>query len=103
MDTNLKTLAVREFCKERGFTQAAPKVRVNQNGYPFVTFINPSKPKDEQAENVYFSKAASQLVAEGDVVTKDMLNNYQVGFTTNGEGEERIKLISNSERVELDW
>lgn len=99
MDTNLKVQAVKDFCKERGFVQAAPKVRKNSNGYPFVTLIN----SKNEAENVYFSKTASSLVEEGDAVTTAMLAQYQIGFTRNEAGEERIKLISNSERVELSW
>ena len=93
----MKVLSIKEFVAEKGFTQLAPTVRTNTNGYPFLTFINAKN----EAENVYFSRKAAQAINAGTPVTKDMLATYQIGFTTNEAGEERIKLISNSARVEL--
>ena len=40
-------------------------------------------------------------VGAGQPVTKEMLSVYQIGITTNAAGEERIKLISNSDRVDV--
>ena len=101
METVIKapivSMTIKEFAGQKGFTQLAPAVRVNTNGYPFLTFID----KDNKAENIYFSKKAAQGVAAGQVVTKDFLACYQIGVTKNEAGEERIKLISNSERVNL--
>lgn len=90
-------MSVNEFAKSKGFVQIASSVRKNTNGYPFVTFIN----KENVAENVYFSKRASGAVTENAPVTKDMLKALQVALVKNEAGEERIKLISNSERLEL--
>lgn len=94
----LRTMSVKEFATERSFKSIVPTVRANENGYPYITFID----KDNKAENIYFSRAAAQAVPAGTVVDKAMLEKYQIGFTTNGEGEERVKLISNSTRIDLD-
>lgn len=91
--------SVKAFCIAQGFKQVTPKVRVNQNGYPFVTFIK----SNNEAENIYFSKKAAETVALDTPVSPAMLMQYQIAVTKNAEGEDRVKLISNSERVELNW
>lgn len=88
---------IKEFCSNKGFVQLGKSVRTNTNGYPFITFID----KDNKAENVYFSKSASQSVGAGQLVTKDLLSTLQVATTQNAEGQVRIKLISNSERLDI--
>lgn len=93
----LVAMTIKEFVAKKGFTQIVPVVRVNENGYPYITFIDSTN----KAENIYFSKAASQAVGAGTPVDKTMLGVYQIGMTTNAAGEERIKLISNSDRVDL--
>ena len=95
--TELKVESIKDFAKSKGFMQLAPAVRINTNGYPFITFID----SNNVAENIYFSKSAAEQVAEGTPVDKSLLARHQIGITTNAEGEERIKLISNSERVDL--
>lgn len=102
METNAKkpllTESIKDFVTKRLFNSIVPVVRENENKYPYITFID----KDNKAENVYFSKSASKHVAAGQPVTKEMLAAHQVGYTTNEAGEERIKLISNSERVAIE-
>ena len=88
---------IKEFVTFKGFKQLSPKVRTNTNGYPFITFIDATN----KAENVYFSKSASKLVSDDLVITKELLSTLSIGYTTNEKGEARIKLISNSERLEL--
>lgn len=95
--SDLVVMTIKEYCESKGFKQIVPAVRVNTNGYPFITFID----GNNEAENVYFSKAAANAVNAGTPVTKDMLKIYQIGVTTNAEGEERVKLITNSDRVDL--
>lgn len=95
--TELKAMPILDFAKSKGFVNIVPRVRINTNGYPYVTFIDSAN----QAENIYFSKASAEQVAEGTPVDKGLLARHQIGITTNAEGEERIKLISNSERVDL--
>lgn len=95
--TPIKVQTIKEFAKEKAFTQLAPSIRVNTNGYPFITFINAKN----EAENVYFSKKAAVGVSAGQVLTPELLKGYQIGYTSNEAGEERVKLISNSERVNI--
>lgn len=95
--SNLKVLTLKEFAAKKAFVQIVPVVRVNTSGYPYVTFVDAKN----VAENIYFSKAASKAVAAGTPVDKAMLTVYQIGITTNAAGEERIKLITNSERVDI--
>ena len=89
---------IKEFAVQKGFTTVAPSVRVNTNGYPFITFIDDKN----VAENVYFSKAAAAKVDAGQVVDKALMSQHQIALTRNEAGEERVKLISNSERIALD-
>ncbi len=92
-------LTVKEWCAQQKMTQFYPKVRVNTNKYPYVTFFN----EGNIAENIYFSKNAASVYPEGAEITLDMLKQLQIGVVTNENGEQRTKLISNSERVELVW
>ena len=89
---------VLEFAKAKGFMQTASSVRINVNGYPFVTFID----AQNIAENIYFSKDASTKVKAGDIVDKAMLTEHQIAEVANEAGEIRHKLIGNSDRVSLE-
>lgn len=93
----MKVLSIKSFCQEKGFVSLASVVRENTNRYPFVTFIN----EDNKAENIYFSKNASVHVTAGTPVTAELLKAHQIAYVTNEAGEERIKLVSNSERVSI--
>ena len=93
----LVVLSVKDFAAKHKFIQMAPAVRVNENGYPFITFID----IDNKAENVYFSKAAAEAVTGGTVIDKALMAKHQIAITKNQAGEERIKLISNSGRVNI--
>lgn len=95
--TELKTTSIKDFAKSKGFVNIVPRVRINDNGYPYVTFLD----IDNKAENIYFSRKAAEQVAEGTPVDASLLSKHQIGFPKNADGEERIKLISNSERVDL--
>lgn len=101
METGAKApilaMPIKQFAQEKDFKQIVPTVRANTNKYPYLTFID----SKNVAENVYFSKNGAKLVKEGDTVTKDMLAMFQVAETENEAGEKRMKLISNSERIEL--
>lgn len=93
----MKVSTIKDYCKSKGFKQIAPTVRVNTNGYPFITFIDAIN----VAENIYFSRNAANDNPAGKTVTKDMLTTYQIGIIENANKEVRIKLISNSDRLEL--
>lgn len=94
---DLSTFTIKEFCAKQGFVQISPAVRTNVNGYPYLTFIK----GDNTAENIYFSRKAAAALGAGVPVTKDMLKVYQIGITKNEQGEDRVKLISNSERIDI--
>jgi hypothetical protein len=92
---NVKSIA--KFAEDRSMVSIAPKVRMNTNGYPFITFID----SDNKAENIYFSKAGAETVEEGQEITAELLKSLQVAEVENADGEMRLKLITNSERVSL--
>jgi hypothetical protein len=93
----MQVLSIPEFIAQHNFVQVCHTVRENTNSYPFVTFIN----KDNQAENVYFSKAAAQDVTAGTPIVKGFFAGYSIAYVQNDANEQRIKIISNSERLEL--
>jgi adenylylsulfate kinase-like enzyme len=97
VESTLKTSTVAELFSSKGIISIVPRIRENSNQYPYVTLIN----GDNEAENVYFSKEASKLVAAGEPILKGFFDKYQVGYVTNELGEERIKFISNSARVSI--
>ena len=96
--TTLKTSTVAELFSNKSIVSIVPTIRENANKYPYVTVIN----KDNVAENIYFSKEASKLLAQGEPINKGFFGRYQVGYTTNQAGEERVKFISNSARVSVE-
>lgn len=92
----LRTISMQEFAASKGFTQVVPTVRANANGYPYLTFLN----ENNEAENVYFSKASAESIEPNEDIGPK-LKTFQIGFTKNEAGEERIKIISNSSRKNL--
>lgn len=93
----MKVVTIAEFAQERGFVSVAQEVRENANGYPYVTFID----ADNVAENVYFSKDAATHVTAGQAIDASFLKQHQIAFTENAAGEERVKIIGNSGRLDL--
>ncbi len=93
----MNTETLKEFATKRNIVHVAKHVRENQKGYPFITMID----KDNVAENIYFSKKAAETVTVGTVVDKGLMKGFMIGYTKNEAGEDRIKIISNSERVEI--
>lgn len=85
------TMSVGEFCKSQGLTQIVPKIRVNSNGYPYVTFIN----GENVATNIYFTVNASDTVSEGQDL-REISDDLQIVFVQNADGEDRIKLSRKS-------
>jgi len=85
-------MSIAEFCKSRNLTEIVPRVRVNVNGYPYVTFIDGEK---NLAENIYFTQNASDTVEE-DMDIRTIAKDLQIVFVVNSDGEERIKLSRKS-------
>lgn len=96
----LIVVAVKDFMKQNGFTQVHREVRVNTNGYPYITFINAKN----EAENIYFSKGAADMpeASVGTQIGKGYFDNFNVATTTNEKGEERIKLVRTGSSTRLD-
>ncbi len=95
IDKVLKVVSCKDFFASLGYPQIAPTTKVNANGYPFITFG-----KVGSGENIYFSRKAASAILPNTPVTKELFKAHQIGYTTNEAGEERIKLISISERIE---
>lgn len=94
----LVTASVKDFMKSNNFTQVHKEVRANTNGYPYITFID----SKNVAENIYFSKGASEQVSEGQEIKKGFFDNFLVATTTNATGEERIKIVRSGDSTRLD-
>lgn len=79
--------AIAEYCRKNGYNLVHPKVRVNKNGYPYVTFMDKGDTKN--VENIYLTKKTAKNFSEGDdVVLKGMV----IFFTKNDAGDDRVKL-----------
>jgi hypothetical protein len=87
------SMSMKEFAKEYGIIKVSP-VRINVNGYPFVTFLQETKGDDGKnlAENVYFSKAAAEKVEEGDEASVIKELGLKVLELEYSNGETRLKL-----------
>ena len=94
----MKTMSIKEFCIEQGFVQIVRKVRSNANGYCFLTFVS----ANNEAENIYFSKALDKLTTEGTAVTKDYLSDKEIAVVSNKDGELRYKICSKGESLRVD-
>lgn len=88
-EQTLQVTPFKEWCDTRGVTSVFPKVRVNQNGYPFCTVLMGS-----EAENIYFSKSAAENLIEDDIISNPL--GLKVVETLNSEGEQRLKLTWSS-------
>lgn len=95
----LQVVDVKDFMINNGFVSVYKAVRENSNGFPFITFIT----ADNKAENIYFSKGGAEMVAAGELITKELIAKFQIAETTNAAGEKRIKLVrkGGSERLDL--
>lgn len=69
-------LTVKEFCSKFKFTAINKSVSINSNGYPFITFLSREGDKNV-AQNIYFSKRASELVDEGSAVDRTLFEQLR--------------------------
>jgi hypothetical protein len=90
-----------------GITSVNPSIRVNANGYPFITVLRGTG--DDSAENIYFSiKASAKLYADlpEDVKTpvgiKITSSGLFVVSTANVSGEARTKLSFEGDSGYID-
>lgn len=99
-DNKAKFSSIREFMVRNSFVSVHNAVRVNTNDYAFVTFID----KDNKAENIYFSKTASLLVAKDTPVDRDLFSQLVISEYINENGEPRVKLATqgDSSRISVE-
>lgn len=84
----LKTLV------ENGTVRAISKLKVNTNGYPFVTFLN----KNSESQNVYFGQKTASLVMDNFSKEDNILvflKNANINQVENEAGEIRYKLSTS--------
>ena len=95
----METMSIKQFAQANNIVEYAKTVRVNANGYLFVTFMNPAN----EATNIYFSRAMSEKICAGDdVIATFKEHKCTVVETTNADGEVRLKLCGNSERGNIE-
>jgi hypothetical protein len=90
----METLSIKEFAQANNIVRYSLTIRVNANGYPFVTFVD----GERNGTNIYFSKAMAEKISVGDdtlAVIKE--HGCKIAILTNADGEERIKLVGNGE------
>ena len=68
-----------------------PNIRVGKTGRKFVTFLDPSKPKDEQALNVFFTTPCGETLS--DTIAASNPKTLQILWVTPNEGEFAGQLI----------
>lgn len=66
-------------------------VRVNSNGYKYITFL-----KGSAATNVYLGRKTAEILEEGDVITPELAKDAVVILATNAAGEPRLKFSINA-------
>ena len=92
----MKKVSIKEFAKEKGFNKLFPKVRINVHDYLYVTFMMEVEGGDAVCENIYLSQGASEEFKAGDDFIS-RASQYEIGYTTNADGEERIKVCRKGE------
>ncbi len=97
----MKVLSMREFMLQEK-VNVVPVVRANASGYTYITFVKEGAAKGEGAMNVYFSKNAEKLVGEGEVVNKEFMAPFKLGWVEYAdERKPRWKIITQSETTWL--
>lgn len=87
----VESLSAREFLKEKGYNRVVPNVKISSGGVPYLTLV----PEDGgKAENVYFSRPASEHFGftDGDELPKGFFNEVQFTGLDYGEDELRWKV-----------
>ena len=102
VNTNTATInstsTVKAFCSDNEVTNVS-KVRINTNGYPFITFlykaIDPATNKNK-AENIYFSKGLAEELSPQAGDAPSILVGKNIIELVNDETGEVRKKISRS-------
>jgi hypothetical protein len=81
---------IKEFCATNTIS-AISNIRENTNGLLYCTFVN----KAGKAENIYFSRRATERVTLGD--TPKVIKEMFITSATNAQGETRLKIAIGGE------
>jgi hypothetical protein len=73
-------MSVQDFFAQEGFVSVIPVVRVNKNGYPFITCVNASN----EATNMYFASNIAANYPEGTQVAKGFFADLTVFKNESG-------------------
>lgn len=96
MSQSYQTSPIKSWLAKEGFISLVPEIRTNKNKYPYITFLK----EDNTAENIYFSKNASEKIEQGLLGIMDLKSAFIIG-ATNADGESRTK-ISFSQRESIE-
>lgn len=98
MANTIETIAVQDYMKSNDFISVVKIVRVSvENRYPYITFMD----SNNSATNIYFSKNAGKLVAEGEIIAKGFFNPFRIAETINKDGVAIMKLVSMGESMRI--
>lgn len=101
-DSPMSITSVQEWMQENGFISISGGVRENENGYPFLTFMN----EDNEAENVYFSvKASEHEHAElGTALFKGFFDPFVISeyIREDGVAMTKLALVGGGERTLIE-
>jgi hypothetical protein len=87
--------SIAEFAQANSITQIVKQVRVNANGYSFVTFVT----EDNKAINIYFGSSIGSEYHDGQAVTRELLAELQIYAYLTEDGEQRYRLVRKGESV----
>ena len=88
----MEVINIKDFCSQNEVTGIST-VRVNENGYPFLTLL--STKFEGGAQNIYFSKNQALKVKVQQTPKEIGIVDYKVAVTKNAAGEERLKLTTS--------
>lgn len=101
-DSPMTIASVQDWMQDNGFVSISGGVRENENGYPFLTFMN----DDNEAENVYFSvKAADHENAElGTELFKGFFDPFVISeyIREDGVAMTKIALTGGGNRTGIE-
>lgn len=88
----MSRITLKDYCSTKGYNRVS-KVRLNTNGYPYVTLI--CAKDTNTSENLYLGVEYGKTVSGGDILP---IHELFVAETLNADGEVRMKL-TNKEGV----
>ena len=101
MSNSINIVSLQSYCESNDLIQVSGKtVRTNDNGYPFITFMD----KGNKAHNIYFSKAEAEKVSDSTPINMSFLRDFKVSMAETKENGKLPKLTRGSDdRTDLAW